>query len=129
MARRSNAARRDASAARRREGIRSQPLSKALCRRFGGEMPSARATEPPLAPHPVDSTLPPDLRHSVLSTPREKCGFSPPAFSFALPALVAAHRTHESRNNMVAGACASERGESMEDVNPGLGARFLSETQ
>src|SRR5207244_10797864 len=103
MARRSNAARRDASAARRREGIRSQPLSKALCRRFGGEMPSARATEPPLAPHPVDSTLPPDLRHSVLSTSGEKCGFSPPAFSFALPPLVAVHRTHESRNNTVAG--------------------------
>src|SRR2546426_5495952 len=27
-----------------------------------GEMPSARATEPPLAPHPVDSTFPPTPR-------------------------------------------------------------------
>src|SRR5436309_2205114 len=52
MARRSNAARRDASAARRREGIRSQPLRRAAVAAVAllALARGARAADPPGSP-------------------------------------------------------------------------------
>src|SRR5256885_16735705 len=52
MARRSNAARRDASAARRREGIRSQPLKRAAVAALAllALARGARAADPPGSP-------------------------------------------------------------------------------
>src|SRR5256885_11978607 len=52
MARRSNAARRDASAARRREGIRSQPLKRAAAAAVAllALARGARAADPPGSP-------------------------------------------------------------------------------
>src|SRR3989442_15998683 len=52
MARRSNAARRDASAARRREGIRSQPLKRAAVAAVAllALARGARAADPPGSP-------------------------------------------------------------------------------
>src|SRR5439155_17691746 len=79
-------------AADQSEGSAPGRLSKALCRRFGGEMPSARATEPPLAPTPSTPPFPRTSGTASCPHPGEKCGFSLPAFSFALPSLVAAHR-------------------------------------
>src|SRR5437899_1999354 len=54
MARRSNAARRDASAARRREGIRSQPLKRAAVAAVAllALARGARAADPPGSPRP-----------------------------------------------------------------------------
>src|SRR5438552_546931 len=82
-------------------------LTKALCRRPGGEMPSLARPNLFVPHNPVDSTVPPDLRHSALSTAEEKHRFPPPALSFALPPLVAPHRTHESRNGTETGMLAA----------------------
>jgi len=59
-------------------------------------------------PHnPVDSTVPPDLRHSALSTAEEKHRFPPPALSFALRRWSLRTGTHESRNGTETGMLAA----------------------
>src|SRR5205823_1846510 len=67
-------------------------LTKALCRRPGGEMPSLARPNLFVPPNPVDSTVPPGLRHSALSTAEEKRRFPPPALSFWLPPPQSARR-------------------------------------
>jgi len=80
-------------------------------------MPSLARPNLFVPPNPVDSTVPPGLRHSALSTTEEKRRFSPPALSFWLPPPVAPHRTHESLNDSETGRRTSERGELAEEGN------------
>src|SRR5205814_9470077 len=101
-------------------------LTKALCRRPGGEMPSLARPNLFVPPNPVDSTVPPGLRHSALSTAEEKRRFPPPALSFWLPPPVAPHTTHEPRNDSETGRRTSERGELAEDGNSELGDVLLA---